>query len=104
MAKKKEEIPSCSFCGRPATIADLIPSGDSTSYICVDCIDNMYHTLEQMNIILPSKQKGSRQKAEKKALSSPVFENVPSPRQIKEFLDQYVVGQDDAKKYLSVAV
>ncbi|MDE6542765.1 MAG: ATP-dependent Clp protease ATP-binding subunit ClpX [Muribaculaceae bacterium] len=104
MAKKKEEIPSCSFCGRPGTITDLIPSGDGSSFICVDCVDNIYHTLEQMDIIAPSKQKGGKRGKKNAGQPEPTLETIPSPREIKAFLDQYVVGQDDAKKYLSVAV
>ncbi len=106
MAKKKEEIPSCSFCGRPATIADLIPSGDGASYICVDCVDNIYHTLEQMDILTPSRQKNRKKgkKTEIPGQEEVTLDTIPSPRKIKAFLDQYVVGQDDAKKYLSVAV
>lgn len=104
MAKKKEEIPGCSFCGRPGTIADLIPSGDGSSFICIDCVDNIYHTLEQMDMIAPSKHK-SQKRGKKGAASAEItLDTVPSPREIKAFLDQYVVGQDDAKKYLSVAV
>jgi endopeptidase Clp ATP-binding regulatory subunit (clpX) len=105
MTKKKEEIPGCSFCGRPATIADLIPSGDGSSYICVDCVDNIYHTLEQMDIIAPSKQKAKKRGGKNgSAQEELTLDSVPSPRHIKAFLDQYVVGQEDAKKYLSVAV
>ncbi|MDE6609399.1 MAG: ATP-dependent Clp protease ATP-binding subunit ClpX [Muribaculaceae bacterium] len=106
MAKKKEEIPGCSFCGRPGTIADLIPSGDGSSFICIDCVDNIYHTLEQMDMIAPSKHKSQKRgkKGADAASAEITLDTVPSPREIKAFLDQYVVGQDDAKKYLSVAV
>ena len=85
MTKKKEEIPGCSFCGRPATIADLIPSGDGSSYICVDCVDNIYHTLEQMDIIAPSKQKAKKRGGKNgSAQEELTLDSVPSPRHIKE--------------------
>jgi len=64
--------------------------GPSDVYICANCVDLAHNIIRQ----------------EKRKLSSaaPVLSNIPSPRQIKEFMDQYVVGQDFAKKGLSVAV
>jgi ATP-dependent Clp protease ATP-binding subunit ClpX len=59
-------------------------------YICANCVDLAH------NII--------RQEKRKLSSSAPLFNNIPSPRQIKEFLDQYVIGQEYAKKALAVAV
>ena len=64
--------------------------GPSDVYICANCVDLAH------NII--------RQEKRKLSSSQPMFSTIPSPRQIKEFLDQYVVGQQYAKKALSVAV
>jgi ATP-dependent Clp protease ATP-binding subunit ClpX len=64
--------------------------GPSDVYICANCVDLAH------NII--------RQEKRKMTSSAPLFTNVPSPRQINEFMDQYVVGQRYAKKALSVAV
>jgi len=64
--------------------------GPSDVYICANCVDLAH------NII--------RQEKRKMAGSAPLFTSIPSPRQIKEFLDQYVIGQTYAKKALSVAV
>jgi ATP-dependent Clp protease ATP-binding subunit ClpX len=64
--------------------------GPSDVYICANCVDLAH------NII--------RQEKRKLTSSQPLFSTIPSPRQIKEFLDQYVVGQQFAKKALSVAV
>ena len=64
--------------------------GPSDVYICANCVDLAH------NII--------RQEKRKLSSSQPLFSTIPSPRQIKEFLDQYVVGQQYAKKALSVAV
>jgi ATP-dependent Clp protease ATP-binding subunit ClpX len=64
--------------------------GPSEVYICANCVDLAH------NII--------RQEKRKLSASQPLFSAIPSPRQIKEFLDQYVVGQPHAKKALSVAV
>ena len=64
--------------------------GPSEVYICANCVDLAH------NII--------RQEKRKLSASQPLFSSIPTPRQIKEFLDQYVVGQPHAKKALSVAV
>ena len=60
--------------------------GPSEVYICANCVDLAH------NII--------RQEKRKLSASQPLFSSIPSPRQIKEFLDQYVVGQPHAKKAL----
>jgi ATP-dependent Clp protease ATP-binding subunit ClpX len=64
--------------------------GPNDVYICANCVDLAH------NII--------RQEKRKLTASQPLFSSIPSPRQIKDFLDQYVVGQAFAKKALSVAV
>jgi len=65
--------------------------GPSDVYICANCVDLAH------NIIRQEKRKLS-------SASTPSFGSIPSPRQIHEFLDQYVVGQNFAKKALAVAV
>jgi len=64
--------------------------GPSDVYICANCVDLAHNIIRQ----------------EKRKLSStqPLFSTIPTPRQIKEFLDQYVIGQEYAKKALAVAV
>jgi ATP-dependent Clp protease ATP-binding subunit ClpX len=64
--------------------------GPADVYICANCVDLAH------NII--------RQEKRKLTAAQPLFSSIPSPRQIKEFLDQYVVGQEGAKRALSVAV
>ncbi len=94
MAKKS--TPVCSFCGRPADMTEgMIPSAtNSGTYICTDCVDAM----EQMIKELRNEQSSSCDSSETK------LDDIPKPKEIRAFLDQYVIGQDDAKKYLSVAV
>ena len=78
----------CSFCGRPSTDAGLLVSG-LDAQICSNCI-------EQAHVIL---------KEESDDKSGPLgFLDLPKPAEIRARLDEYVIGQDDAKKILSVAV
>ena len=89
MAKnKKEEV--CSFCGRP--MPNMF-SGMDGSLICPECIEQGHQLVKQM---------GGTQKAG--AAIDLDMATLPRPNEIKAFLDQYVIGQDEAKKYLSVAV
>src|SRR5437762_2451481 len=83
-------ITTCSFCGKSSRDVGPMVEGPSDVYICANCVDLAHNIIRQ----------------EKRKLSSaaPMFSTIPAPRQIKEFLDQYVVGQNYAKKALSVAV
>lgn len=94
MAKTKQ--PCCSYCGRPADeVEALVPAPDGKSYICTDCVNAIHDMI--LNYQSDSKPSGKR--GHDKNLA-----DIPKPADIKAFLDQYVIGQDDAKKYLSVAV
>lgn len=79
----------CSFCGREKKDVNLLIAGIS-GHICDNCINQAYEIIEE----------------ELKTTSDFDFSSVKllKPKEIKAFLDQYVVGQDDAKRYLSVAV
>src|SRR5438045_2735559 len=83
-------VTTCSFCGKSSRDVGPMVEGPSDVYICANCVDLAH------NII--------RQEKRKLTSSQPMFNSIPSPRQIKEYLDQYVVGQNYAKKALSVAV
>ncbi len=90
MAKVSDK---CSFCGRSRSEVSLLIAGVSGN-ICDQCADQAYDIVKDS---LPkSKTKPGKLGFTKKDL--------PAPQQIKNYLDQYVIGQDDAKKYLSVAV
>ena len=81
----------CSFCGRPASQAGVLLSG-LNGYICADCS----HEAEKIFM-----QQGQRNRSEKFEAQ---ITDIPTPVAIKEFLDQYVIGQEAAKRVLSVAV
>lgn len=90
MARKIQED-HCSFCGRGASSVKLLISG-ADGFICNECV-------EQAQRIVAEQLSRSKSKAKTEKLGS-----IPTPREIKEYLDNYVIGQDAAKKYLSVAV
>src|SRR6201986_3002899 len=83
-------VTTCSFCGKSSRDVGPMVEGPSDVYICANCVDLAH------NII--------RQEKRKLTASQPLFSSIPAPRQIKEFLDQYIIGQNYAKKALSVAV
>ena len=99
MAKKKNEA-CCSYCGRPGSMSEiLIPSADQHVFICAECVDQIHDMLSQYR-----REIGAGTGTTKTEAAAINLQKVPKPQEIKEFLDQYVIGQDDAKKYLSVAV
>ena len=89
MAKFGEggELLKCSFCGKSQKQVKKLIAGPGV-YICDECIDLCNEIIEE-------------ELAEGTELS---FEEMAKPREIRQFLDEYIVGQDDAKKILSVAV
>ena len=90
MAAKQNEL-SCSFCGKKKRETQLLISGID-AHICNDCVVQAGAIMEEE---LKPRQKSSQTK-------QPNVQH--KPKEIRAFLDQYVIGQDDAKKYLSVAV
>lgn len=103
MAKRKNDTPRCAFCGRPEGLSDImIPSGDQAVNICIDCVENIHHTLTEMGIVTVNG--AHTKKGASKDNTDELPGEIPSPAKIFEYLNQYVIGQEDAKKYLSVAV
>ena len=76
----------------------IIPSADQSAYICAECIDSIHGMLQEYRNSISHDGKGV---AKAEAIN---MDAVPKPAAIKAFLDQYIIGQDDAKKVLSVAV
>ena len=81
----------CSFCGRSENEVGFLITG-MNGCICDSCSEQAYEITKEA-------LRQSQGKAEELNLKE-----LPKPQQIKEFLDEYVIGQDDAKRYLSVAV
>jgi len=83
-------VTTCSFCGKTSREVGPMVEGPNDIYICSNCTDLC------QNIF--------RQERRKVGSARALFSSIPTPRQIKEFLDQYVIGQDMSKKSLAVAV
>lgn len=93
MPKSKEKNIKCSFCGKPQTGVKRIIAGPGV-YICDECIGVCRNILDEDDLEYDNMQYAIEE--EKKEL--------PNPQEIKNILDDYVIGQEDAKKTLSVAV
>ncbi|HOF93084.1 MAG TPA: ATP-dependent Clp protease ATP-binding subunit ClpX [Bacteroidales bacterium] len=87
----KTSTDKCSFCGRSRSEVELLISGIS-AHICEECAERAHSISKE--IIGSSKNKQFELKAE----------DLPKPKEIKAFLDLYVIGQEEAKKFLSVSV
>ena len=92
MARSEEKGVRCSFCGKREGQVQRMLSGENV-YICNECVElcstllheNMYETAERDDL-----------------LEAP--ERLPTPKEIREYMDGYIIGQDEAKIALSVAV
>jgi len=89
MARKDEQPIRCSFCGKRESQASRLIAGPGV-FICSDCVSACSELLRE------------EFQMERQGMQAP--ENLPTPMEMKEFLDHYIVGQDDAKVALSVAV
>ena len=92
MAESRKNKNRCSFCGRSEDEVGFLITG-MNGYICDSCATQAYEITQEA---LGGAKKGSATKLNLKEL--------PKPVEIKGFLDQYVIGQDDAKRFLSVSV
>ncbi len=85
--QKNENGKTCSFCGKKAEHARRLIAGPGV-YICDECVNVCKRMIDEEDDIL----------------TSAILDNIPNPKEIKGYLDQYVIGQDEAKKTLAVAV
>ena len=111
----KKDRGRCSFCGRDIPYEQLFQGTDGR-FICFDCVENAHEIIEEQYQLNGeaevTEERNRRKDKERKEAADAGFKNtgkldmksLPRPTQIKEFLDQYVIGQDEAKKHLSVAV
>lgn len=97
MANKNNK---CTFCGRPESEVPLLLTG-ANGYICSDCVESAHQLLQEY---MPGELANKQKQAKGKKAESIDLNKVPKPKEIKDYLNQYIIGQDAAKRYLSVAV
>ncbi len=85
----EDNLESCSFCGKKRAIVSKMFSSNDHSFICNECIEMFSHVID---------------KEEQKENVSELRRGLPTPEKIVEHLDNYVIGQEDAKKVLAVAL
>lgn len=94
MAKHDDSRLKCSFCGKSQDQVKKLIAGPEV-YICDECVDLCNEILDEEFFEAEEGEKTSE---------APEFTNVPKPAEIKAYLDEHIIGQDDAKRILSVAV
>lgn len=82
----------CSFCGRSENEVRLLITGIN-GFICEDCAKQAYEIIQSTGVLAPKAGEGKF-----------VLKEVPKPIEIKKYLDEYIIGQDQAKRNLAVAV
>ena len=82
----------CSFCGRSENEVRLLITGIN-GFICEDCAKQAYEIIQSTGVLAPKAGEGKF-----------VLKEVPKPVEIKKYLDEYIIGQDQAKRNLAVAV
>lgn len=97
---KKEDTDKCCLCGRGESPARPLLTGRNGS-VCAECVQQAYNLCKDAGFVADANSRNKKNMPDKWAID---FETLPRPTEIKSFLDQYVIGQDDAKRYLSVAV
>ena len=93
MPKNTEKYARCSFCGKSENEVDRLIGGQGV-YICNECVRLCSDIIGDEFADMTYDE------------NDPVetLQNVPKPREIKEYLDEYIIGQDEAKKSIAVAV
>ncbi len=84
------KVTTCSFCGKTSREVGPMVEGPNEIYVCSNCTDLCQNIFKQ--------------ERRRVTASQPTFTSIPSPRQLNEYLEQYVIGQERAKRSLSVAV
>ena len=85
-----KRVTTCSFCGKTSREVGPMVEGPNDVYICGNCTDLCQNIFKQEQRRVQS--------------SRPTFSSIPTPKQVNEFLDQYIIGQQQAKRTLAVSV
>ncbi len=112
MASKNDTRVRCSFCGKSQNEVHKLIAGPAGAFICDECVDICLEiideelekdTLDNEDIYDAEPVEDARKKGKVKGFTTEDI-NLLTPKELKGFLDEYVIGQDEAKKVLSVAV
>jgi len=98
MAKHDDTRLKCSFCGKTQDQVKKLIAGPGV-YVCDECVDLCNEILDEELF-----DSSSQVQTQSKDPSIPLISEIPKPSEIKSYLDQHIIGQDEAKKILSVAV
>ncbi len=99
----------CSFCGKSQEQVRKLIAGPGV-YVCDECVDLCNEILDEelfdsnSSVASPAPRRDQSTERRRKSSSSLSLTQIPKPREIKSYLDEHVIGQDEAKKVLSVAV
>ena len=95
---------TCNFCGRSEREVKLLITGVN-GYICEDCATQAYQIVRESGLLDDNRAGNAASKKDNRNSGwSDDMKAVPKPQEIKDYLDQYVIGQEEAKRFLSVAV
>ena len=100
MSGRMDDKIRCSFCGKHQNEVRKLISGPGGAFICDECVDICLEIIEDE---LDDEEVRTEQEEKEEGFSEADI-NLRSPKELKAFLDEYVIGQDEAKKVLSVAV
>lgn len=94
-----EKKQCCALCGRPAKFCNQLFEGLDGLLVCDDCIEYAHDIIEDSKL----RQTEIEEKVKQQFYLKELFKKCPKPKQLKEMLDQYVIGQDDAKMTIATA-
>lgn len=98
--ESEKDTRTCILCGRTPKLAGLMFEGLNNQHICADCIEYAHGMIDDYMLHETAAQEEERLKSQKEEM----FAQCPKPTELKAWLDQYVIGQDDPKMTISTAI
>ncbi len=95
---------TCNFCGTPRSEVQILFTGEDGVHVCNNCVENGYAMLVEGDMLTKAIPVANKKSSKKSSVEPLKMSEMLRPSQIKGMLDQYVIGQDEAKRYMSVAV